>query len=106
MWTLKLRKLTSKPFHYNISLQNQIEQPHQPRSQGLSSSRPSEREETLSPLSLGREDERPWKRGCIPIGLALIAVFDSNFTLPVYSLLISASSDLSFNVARTNTRTK
>ena len=35
----------------------------QPRSQGLSSSRPSERGET-PPLSLGREDERPWERGC------------------------------------------
>ena len=31
---------------------------HQPRSQGLSSFRPSER---------GREDERPWERGCLTI---------------------------------------
>ena len=35
----------------------------QPRFHGLSSSRPSERGERVSPLSLGREDERPWERG-------------------------------------------
>ena len=33
----------------------------QPRSQGLSSSRPQERERG----SWGREEERPWERGCV-----------------------------------------